>query len=260
LRRGRRTAHEALASHHRTSGWCGDADWFGKSAAIVAGDLAGVWAQQLFDSAIEGRLVAGPARAMFRALQVEAMTGQYVDLRAAQQRRQPASIEDRLREARRVALLKSGRYTVTRPLQLGAVVAGATTAQLATLETYGDAVGCAFQLRDDVLGLMGDEGTTGKRADDDLREGKCTVVILEALRRASGCERSVIEAALGDPDVGCETVALVREIVTTTGALASVENEIHDLLVVATKATTDLPSPAREALVALADHATCRQR
>ena len=125
------------------------------------------------------------------------IAGQYLDLVLA--------ADDRAAEAgaRHVALLKSARYTVTRPLLLGAALAPSDdgTRVAAALHSYGDAVGMAFQMRDDVLGLFGDSAVTGKSALDDLREGKRTLLVLRALRLADDAQRQVLRSSLGDPDL-----------------------------------------------------------
>ena len=118
------------------------------------------------------------ARRVFTQLRTEVMAGQYLDLRLAGDAHADVSA------ARRVALLKSGRYTVTRPLQMGAALGSPDPVLDAALCAFGDAVGLAFQLRDDVLGLFGDPAETGKSALSDLREGKRTVLVLTALERA----------------------------------------------------------------------------
>ena len=182
------------------------------------------------------------------------IAGQYLDLVLA--------ADDRAAEAgaRRVALLKSARYTVTRPLLLGAALApiadGARVAH--ALQSYGDAVGIAFQMRDDVLGLFGDPEVTGKSALDDLREGKRTLLVLRALRLADDAQRRLLLSCLGDPDLDEERAATVRRTVGATGALASIEALISAHHTVALEAIGGLPSPARAALTELADLAICR--
>lgn len=259
-RRGQPTAHVALGALHRTKRWTGDGEWFGTSAAIVAGDLAFVWAQQLFDAAAPPLDVAAQARSIFRELQIEVMTGQYLDLCLAKPLDGVAATDEGpIEQARRVALLKSGRYTVTRPLQLGATIAGASDELLARLAAYGDAVGSAFQLRDDVLGLMGEESATGKSTSDDVREGKRTVLMLQALSRATPTEQHVLTSALGNRDIDDAAVDRVRQIVVDTGALDAVEREITSLVEVALRAADRLGPPARHALIHLADLATNRR-
>src|SRR5829696_7525324 len=88
-------------------------------------------------------------------------------------------------DAARIALLKTARYTATRPLQIGAALSGGSKLLLDQLAVYGDATGMSYQLRDDVLGVFGDEQLTGKSTADDLREGKRTLLVLRAPRLAT---------------------------------------------------------------------------
>lgn len=252
-RRGRPAVHTALASAHAHELLGGDSEWFGVGGGILAGDLAFVWADQMLD---EAALPAGAlqrARRVFTTLRVEVMAGQYLDLRLAGQRH---AAEE---ESRRVALLKSGRYTVTRPLQLGAAVGGSHDLLDAALRTYGDAVGLAFQLRDDVLGLFGDPASTGKGTLEDLREGKRTVLMLRAMELAGTAERRVLAAILGDPDLDERDADRARQIVVDSGALAAVERLLGAQQEQAHRALTTVAEPARSALHALADQSVRRE-
>lgn len=251
-RRGRPAVHEALARTHVEEGLTGDPSWFGVGGAILAGDLAFVWADQMLDTAVLPAAAIERARRVYTQLRVEVMAGQYLDLRLTG-REGAGEVE-----SMHVALLKSGRYTVTRPLQLGAAIGGGSCALLDALRDYGDAAGLAFQLRDDVLGLFGDPTRTGKGALSDLREGKRTVLMLRALGRAGPAEHRLLTQALGDPDVGDEAADRVREIVVDCGALASVERLLAEQLAVACDALEPIAPPAREALEELADFAAHR--
>lgn len=253
VRRGRPSAHVALADRHLGAASDGQgSEWFGCSAAILAGDLAYVWADRLFDSAPLQADAMARARQVFTTLREEVIAGQYLDLRLASD---AAASEP---AARHVSLLKSARYTVTRPLLLGAALghrSGTARPEHALVEAltiYGDAVGVAFQMRDDVLGLFGDATETGKGTIDDVREGKRTVLMLRALRLASASQRAVLLAHLGDPDLDAEAAERVREVVAATGALASVESLIAAEHATASRALATVPGPARDALEELA--------
>lgn len=246
-RRGRPTAHVAFAQRAVEAAPASSGDpasdpaWFGVSAALLAGDLASAWADELFAT------VAGPeARRQFDVLRNEVMAGQYLDVRLA--------LDDTPSEdmAKRVALLKSARYTVTRPLLVGAALAGAPAGVAAALERYGDSAGLAFQMRDDVLGLFGDPATSGKSSLDDLREGKRTLLVTRALRLADDDQRRVLQGALGDPDLDEAGARVARDVVAATGARASVEALIADECARAVASTADLPGPAASALRAMA--------
>jgi|SoiMethySBSTD1v2_1073268.scaffolds.fasta_scaffold02009_15 geranylgeranyl diphosphate synthase, type I len=259
-RRGQPTAHRALAEVHRRDGLDGDDGWFGVSGAILAGDLAFLWAGRLLDEAPLAPDARERGRAVFARLCTEVIGGQYLDLRLTHGDGGDAG-EDL---AQLVALLKSARYTVTRPLQLGAALAdpatGASPALAAALGTYGDSVGLAFQLRDDVLGLFGDPDVTGKSRLDDLREGKHTLLVVRALGLAPEPDRRLLAAALGDPDLDDATAGRCRDIVAASGALASVEALIAARQARAVRAVRDVPEPARRALTSLAALATHRDR
>jgi isopentenyl-diphosphate delta-isomerase type 1 len=253
LRRGRPTAHHALQSHHR-----GDPDgsaWFGVSAAVLAGDLAFVWADSVFDrlheAGIDPRDLAN-ARRLFTRLRTEVIAGQLLDLQVG------CCPEADEPDALRIALLKSARYTATRPLQIGAALAGAEEDLLAGLAEYGDAAGMAFQLRDDVLGMFGDPSVTGKGAIDDLREGKRTLLVLRALKLTTDAGRATLERALGKSDLEAGEAERCVEIIAASGALASVEAAIDAHLTRAVDAASRFDLRATDVLTRLALQAARR--
>lgn len=247
VRRGRPTAHRSLADDH--GGHLADPGWFGVCAAILAGDLAHVWADAMFDRIDNedvDRSSAQTARRLFTTLRTEVIAGQYLDLHIGCD---PGADEA---DAGRIALLKSARYTATRPLQIGAALAGGTPELLDRLTEYGDATGVAFQLRDDVLGVFGDERVTGKSAADDLREGKRTLLVVRALRLADDAGRAVLTESLGRADIDDVQVARCRDVIAASGALASVEVAIDMHLERAVSAASVLDGPASAALTCLA--------
>lgn len=233
VRRGQPAAHVRFRNAHRQRGFHGDARDFGLSVAILLGDLSHTWAVELASGAAAGR----PELARcFAAMSEEVIGGQYLELLVAQRR---SAKEE---ELTRVLRLKSGRYTAERPVQLGAILAGAAPEVLAGLARYGAAVGEAFQLQDDLLGMFGKAETVGKPVGDDLREGKFTFLIHHALSAATPEQREALEAALGDPGVTPDEVARVQRILEETGARSRVEAMIEERLL-----------SARQALRGLAD-------
>ncbi|HEX6656496.1 MAG TPA: polyprenyl synthetase family protein, partial [Ilumatobacter sp.] len=255
VRRGRPTAHRWLTGEHGQH--LRDPAWFGVCGAILAGDLAHVWADAMFDRIDDepiDRRSACAARRMYAMLRTEVIAGQYLDLHVG--------CDPRAEEvdAVRIALLKSARYTATRPLQIGAALAGCSHDLLEHIARYGDATGMAFQLRDDVLGVFGDETVTGKSTADDLREGKRTLLVLRAMRLATHAGRKALDDALGRTDLDDTDVARCREIIASSGALASVEVAIDTHLERAIAAASMLESPAGGALTSLALEAARRDR
>jgi geranylgeranyl diphosphate synthase type I len=224
VRRGQPAAHVRFRDAHREQGYHGDAEDFGRSAAILLGDLAQSWAVELAAGVSTGRGASGRELARtVAAMCQEVIGGQYLELLVAQRR---AATEE---ELLRVLRLKSGRYTAERPVQLGALLAGAPAATLAELSRYGAALGEAFQLQDDLL-MFGDAQTAGKQVDADLKEGKFTFLIHHALEKATPDQLRVLDAALGKPEATPEQTAAALRMLTETGARDAVVGMIGERL------------------------------
>jgi geranylgeranyl diphosphate synthase type I len=255
-RRGAPAVHRRFAALHRSSGWYGDPERFGQAAAILLGDLALIWAdsalaQSGFDPAALQR-----AAPVWDAMRVEVMCGQYLDV--VEQARGGGSVE----RALRVARFKSAKYTIERPLHLGAALGAGNAGLMAAFSSYGLPLGEAFQLRDDVLGVYGDPEVTGKPAGDDLREGKRTALVAYAVEAASSAQAEVLRARLGDPQLDADGVTVLRDVIAATGAVGQVESLIVERAAEAVRALDDvaMDDAARAALVALAETATARTR
>lgn len=219
-RRGRPTVHRTLAT--RVSGRPGrlDAERFGDNGAILLGDLAMVWSDELLHVGGLTSAQLAAARPVLDAMRSEVVYGQYLDLLAG------TDLGSGLEAALTVVRYKTAKYTVERPLQLGAALAGGDGRVLEACSAYGVPLGEAFQLRDDVLGVFGDEEETGKPAGDDLREGKRTLLIAYARERAGDDVRTRIDALVGDPELGGAEIAFLREQIVASGALDRVEERI----------------------------------
>ncbi|WP_416903139.1 polyprenyl synthetase family protein [Micromonospora echinospora] len=253
-RRGEPAVHRRFASRHRAAGWTGDAEGFGDAAAILLGDLCLVWSDEMLHGAgLDARTLAR-ARPVFDEMRTEVTVGQYLDVLTQ------ATGDTSLERAGKVARYKSAKYTVERPLLLGAALAGAATEVEAAYSAYGLPLGEAFQLRDDVLGVFGDPAQTGKPAGDDLREGKRTYLVAAAVAGTDDAGRTLVEQHLGDPELDEAGVARLREVIIASGALARTEERIAALTetALAALATVDLETEARQALVDLAIAATRR--
>jgi geranylgeranyl diphosphate synthase, type I len=224
-RRGKPTAHVRFAALHRDRRWRGSPDRFGTSAAILLGDLALAWA----DDIVFGLDLAPDARRrihrVWAEIRTEVLGGQYLDIVAE------ASGAESIASAMTVDTFKTACYTVARPLQLGAAAAADRPDVQTVFGQFGTDLGVAFQLRDDVLGVFGDPAVTGKPSGDDLRSGKRTVLLAEALERADKSDplaanllRSSIGAQLTDARVG-----ELRDVIESVGALAAAEQRIAEL-------------------------------
>ncbi len=253
-RRGRRGTHVGFATRHAVDDLSGDGDLFGTGAAILVGDLALVWSDELLRTSGISTAALTRARCVWDTMRTEVTAGQYLDLlRAAGGLPGPDG-------ALTVARYKSAGYTVQRPLQLGAAIAGAGAEVTDACTAIGLPLGEAFQLRDDVLGVFGDPAVTGKSADDDLREGKQTLLIALAEESADAAGRRLLDEVLGDPTAGEEQFDAVRRLLETTGALVRVEERITERTALARDAIAAAPlaADARAALDALAVAATTR--
>ncbi|MDQ1740781.1 MAG: geranylgeranyl diphosphate synthase, type [Pseudonocardiales bacterium] len=221
-RRGQPAAHIRFGRFHREQGWPGSAQSFGAAGAILLGDLLLSWSEELFTSAI-GCLPPERARAAmaeFARMRTEVVAGQFLDMLA---QARGAFDPD---EAVRVVEFKTSKYTVQRPLLLGARAAGGAPELLEALSAYGLLIGEAFQLRDDLLGVFGDPSQTGKPAGDDLREGKRTLLVALAFQAASPAQRALLQAGIGDPALTADGVARLREVLEQTGAHEQIEQRI----------------------------------
>ena len=247
-RRGAITTHESMQAEHRSRGWSGDARRFGDGAAILIGDLSFVYADMLLAS------LGVRGWQMWNELRVELNIGQYLDmLGSAQNERRPD-------KAARICRYKSGKYTIERPLHLGALLADEATALLPTYSAYGLPLGDAFQLRDDVLGAFGDSAITGKPVGDDLREAKPTPLMAMALQRANPAQRTVLEQ-VGSGVLSDTDVARVQEAIVDCGALTEMESTIERLTTEAITAITDaaIDQSVRNHLVELAHFVSDRR-
>ncbi|WP_159499707.1 polyprenyl synthetase family protein [Microbacterium sp. 18062] len=226
-RRGKPAAHRALEAHHRDQRWAGDAAAFGRSAAILSGDLLVAWSDDLLEEGLTTASSdeAATARAEYARMRRDVTVGQFLDI--AEESAFLVAGDDRHAErALRVASLKSARYSVEQPLRIGAALAGASTGQLSTLSAFGHPVGMAFQLRDDVLGVFGDEARTGKPSGDDLREGKRTVLVAYAREVLAPGARAVVDELIGDPELDAEQIGALQRTIVDSGALDRVEDLI----------------------------------
>jgi geranylgeranyl diphosphate synthase type I len=253
-RRGMPASHQLFASLHAERGWPGSGSRFGLGAAILLGDLLLSWADQMLrgsDLAAAQILRAIP---YFDLMRNEVVAGQYLDLVAQH------SGESSAPQAMLVVRYKAAKYTVERPLHLGAALGRADERLFGVLTSYGLPLGEAFQLRDDLLGVYGDPAVTGKPAGDDLREGKRTMLVALAAEHATEAQRRVLRSGIGRADLDEESIADLRTVIEQTGARDRVEKLIERLGAASATALDQAPvdDEVRAALHELAAAVTSR--
>lgn len=222
LRRGKPAVHVRLADWHRAQGLGGSAERFGESAAVLLGDLCLVWADQLLRDSGVGAAALARAWPRYDTLRGELAVGQFADL-VNDARRHPS-----LNEVLDVARRKSGNYTVRRPLELGAALADCDDHVIAMLRAYGDLIGEAYQLRDDLLGVFGHHSVTGKPSGGDLAEGKATSVVVLAEKLASPAQHARLTELADRPQLSGQDIDQWRQLIEATGARAGIEEMIGD--------------------------------
>ena len=249
MRRGEPSVHAHFAQRHTGADWRGEPRRFGEGMAILVGDFAFTYADVLM------RGMPDTAYDVFDELRVELCVGQSLDLSGTAAASTEAELADR------IAVYKSGKYTVERPLHLGAALAGGLARLGPALSAIGLPLGHAFQLRDDVLGAFGDAEVTGKPVGDDLREGKPTPLVALAFARAGVGDRELL-GRLGDPGLTSGDVAALQAVFVRTGALDRIESEIERLVAEARDALASAPldDAARAWLDELAAYVAWRDR
>jgi geranylgeranyl diphosphate synthase type I len=260
VRRGSPTVHVAFEARHRAGGLLGEPARFGLAAAVLLGDIALAWAEDVFlGSGLDPAMLA---RAMppWQAMRTEMLAGQYIDMLTQ------ARGDESEAAALRVDRFKTAAYTVERPLHIGAALAGAGPDVIAAYRAFGADLGVAFQLRDDLLGVFGDPEVTGKPAGDDLREGKRTLLVALGLRHADRDGRpedaALLRRSLGRPDLAEDEVSDLRDLLGDLGAVDAVEQRIATLTASAvdTLVAAPIPRPVADRLAELAVTATKRDR
>ncbi|MCX5384528.1 polyprenyl synthetase family protein [Streptomyces sp. NBC_00083] len=229
VRRGEPSLHAAVAGQYAGVATGAGHRRLGESAAVLAGDLALAWADDIVGELELPAPVAKEIRSVWAVMRTEMVAGQYLDMHGA------VTGTRSVARAVRAACLKSALYTVERPLQLGALLAGADAKTTAALRAAGRCAGIAFQLHDDVRDLYGEHG--GRPPGQDIRSGKPTYLIAVALARAgstgNATAQEVFARQVGRADLDADGLRAVRDAVTSTGARRIVTRRIDQLLTTA---------------------------
>lgn len=253
LRRGRPAAHVQFGQWHRDRGLTGSAERFGAAQAILLSDLCLVWADQMMRESGVGPEALLRAWPHYDAMRVELAVGQCADVA------NDAGAFPDLDTVLDVARRKSGNYTVRRPLEIGAAMAGCEHL-IEALGGYGCAVGEAFQMRDDLLGVFGSPALTGKPAGADLAERKATSVVVAAHRMADASIRRQLHALMSAETLDDADIERWRNLILATGAPDWIEELIAERVTVAIDQISDdrIDDWAQSALADMATVCTLR--
>ena len=189
------------------------------SIAMITGDILHIYAYQLaleIDADQQTR-----NNVLRKILEVAEVTGygQNLDIYLSILPLESVSEEDVLKTYK----LKTGIYSVSGPLELGAILAGAEEQFSDTYQRYGEKAGIAFQIHDDIIGVFGDPKVTGKPVGSDIREGKRTILVVKAYENASEAQREILNHVLGNQGAPQELIEEATDIIRETGALGYAE-------------------------------------
>ena len=223
-RRGQPSVHRQFAARAaREFGWPPvDADHYGTTIAILAGDLQQAWSWSLlFEAAERGvraEVILGLARILADEVTPLLVEGETLDVQyagAALELDQDAVID---------ALWKKTGALYEFAGRAGAAIAlndsSADQPEAKAIASFCKLCGTAFQIQDDILGVVGDAEQLGKPVGSDIREGKTTLLTLHALARASQSQRDTLLGALGDEAASADDVDAVIQLLRETGAVS----------------------------------------
>lgn len=253
LRRGMPTFHKVYENKFKLNK---DHKHIGNSMAILAGDiLAAMSLQPILTSGfpLSRRLEAA---SRFNNVILSTCYGQVLDIVSGYDSAFSSS------DLRKVHMLKTAAYTLECPLQIGAILAGASDKDIGSISEFAIPLGQAFQIQDDIIGLFGDQKKIGKPVASDLKEGKKTLLILKALEKANKSEKQVILKSLGKKSLSRSEIDSVRDIIISTGSL-DYSKSIAEKLVqkaVSSIRNSRLRDYSKEFLISLAGYIIKRQK
>ena len=224
LRRGKPSVHKVFEDFHIKRGLKGDEKNFGLSSAILAGDLALTFADELLNTAPFPSERIRRAKRYYDLMKQQVICGQYLDVLV------PLKKEVTEKDILTILEYKTAKYTVERPLHIGAALAGAETVDFKIFSSYGVPLGQSFQMQDDIMGTFSTAEKIGKPVDSDIKEGKQTMLVVKAYEFAKRSERKFLDNVLGDDAASDKDIEGVREIIRNSGALTYCQ-ELSNILI-----------------------------
>lgn len=211
LRRGKPTVYQALGGDH-----------YGISQAISLGDVGFFLSIKMINETSFLANVKSEIISQFSLTVLDTITGQMLDIKSSSK-----LLKNTEKEVIKIAELKTAQYTITGPLLLGAMLGGADKKYQKQISRFGEKLGIAFQIQDDILGIFGDEKTVGKSVTSDIEEGKNTILIAYARAHGSKVQNDNLKKYYGSGKISQKKVLLIKQIFEESGALEYAEKKIE---------------------------------
>lgn len=221
-------------------------DHLANSLAILTGDLAFSWADELFSLALtQNKINYQRLFNIYAALKNEVVYGQLMDIKKVKTEK----------EILQMMQFKTASYSFEKPLLLGAVLGGASSLQLKLLSSFGQNIGLAFQIQDDILGVFGDAQKLGKPVGSDLKEGKMNLLSIKTLTNLNGVDKKAFLQIWGNPRSNFQDLVFIRDLMKRSGSLSDCFNFYKKLKTDALKTlfTKTLPKKLTKLLAQLTD-------
>lgn len=220
---------------------------FGMPVAILAGDVLFSKAYEIItNSKLPHELSSKLAARLSRAC-VEVCEGQILDIKMAASKKIPREKEYITMINKKTAAL----FDVS--CSMGAICSNAQISDIRNLSEFGKNLGIAFQITDDLIGVMGDPTITKKPVGNDLREGKKSLPILLAINRAKGRDKKIILGCFGNPKAKKENLENAVKIIKKLGIEEEVRKKANYYAKKAEKSLSKYTGIARNELVSLLD-------
>ena len=195
---------------------------YAHSAALLAGDLLISGSYQLtIESKISPDMIIEVQKLLSKSM-FDVAGGELIDTESSF--RELGAIKSET-----VALYKTASYSFVGPLLIGAVLANASDKDKDALRLFAESLGVAFQIRDDIMGVFGDEAETGKSTTGDIREGKHTLMVEQFYQTASDENKVTFDQYFGDNGITSEEIDVIKRLLDESGAKDKAEQAISEL-------------------------------
>lgn len=252
FRRSQPTVHKKFEAKYKKR-FLNGIEHLGQSLAIILGDTADTLAIQLIANSTFSPEQKTKAISLMYGNIEKTLYGEMLDVLGCETES----------DIKKMIKYKTALYTFVNPLLIGASLAGASAAQSRKLEAYGNNLGIAFQIQDDILGLFGQEKVTGKPVGSDLREKKNTLLIHETKKRISAQQKRKFNEIWNKPRIANRDIQAVQSMVANSGALEynqSIARKLANRATAGIKGLIKVNKSRQQFLIDLADFVISRDK